>query len=258
MKDSSCFEGSEQEQLKRLYREWQIDMAFHSNKMEGNQLTYNQVKYLFDEETVFIEKEQSVSLNDMYEITNHFDALNFIFNLADNDLDIHTIKQLHSLLRRKTDDERKPFTPIGEFKIRPNVIGVRDSVPTTNPLQVEFELQKLIEPYVKKENIVFEDIVDFHVKFERIHPFADGNGRVDRLIVFKECLKNNIVPSILLNHHRQFYIMGLKEYGVSRERLLDTFRAGQDYCKEVLAKTAFSGEISDIAKQLNRNRDYEM
>src|SRR5699024_7572660 len=165
---------------------------------------------------------------------------------------------LHYLLQQNTSAEENPLNPVGKFKPEINVIGLAE-IPTTHPDDVEVELSALLKEYLSKKKIHFEDLVDFHVKFERIHPFADGNGRIGRLIAFKESLKHNIVPSVILNKHRHFYMLGLKEYDdVSKLRLLETFRAGQDYSEQVLKKLEFEGNINNRIKENEKDKGYEL
>lgn len=235
--------------IRGIYWLFQISLAFNSNKIEGSQLSEEQTQYLFDEDKIYSENGESLSLDDINETINHFSGFDYILEHVFEEIDINMVKKLHYLLKRNTSDERNPLTPVGDFKIKSNVIGLIEQVQATDPDKVELELSTLIADYAKREVIQLEDIVDFYVKFEQIHPFADGNGRVGRLIIFKECLKHNIIPSIVLDKHRHFYMMGLKEYDhVSKERLLETFRAGQDYCEQILQRMNFSGDINQSEK----------
>lgn len=240
--------------IRGIYWLMQINMAFNSNKIEGSRLSQKQTQYLFDEGKIYSENGESITLDDINETVNHFRAFNYILDNVHENVDIDMMKQLHFILKNNTSDVNNPLTPVGDFKIVGNVIGSLDEINTTNPEDVESELILLLNDYSKRENIELEDIIDFHVRFEQIHPFADGNGRVGRLIVFKECLKNNMMPSIILDRHRDFYMMGLKEYdNISKERLLETFRAGQDYCEKVLDKLNFKGEINKSVKTVRGN-----
>jgi len=248
--------------IRGVYWLMQINMAFNSNKIEGSQLSQEQTQHLFDEEKIYSENGESVSLDDINETVNHFSAFNYILDNVYENVDADMMKQLHFIFKNNTSDEDNPLTPVGDFKIVGNVIGSLDQISTTDPKDVKSELDLLLNDYSNRENVELEDVVDFHVRFEQIHPFADGNGRVGRLIVFKECLKNNIMPSIILDRHRDFYITGLKEYdNISKERLLETFRAGQDYSEQLLEKLNFKGDINKsvkaMKKNINRNNDYE-
>lgn len=231
--------------IRGIYWLFQVNMAFNSNKIEGSQLSKEQTGYLFDEEKIYSENGEAIPLDDIQEAINHFNAFDYILDNVDEEISLDMIKQLHYFIKRNTKDEKNPLTPIGDFKIVENVIGSLNPITTISPEKVEDELIKLLDEYSVKKVIELEEIVDFHVTFEKIHPFADGNGRVGRLIVFKECLKNNIIPSIILDTHRNFYLIGLREYGEgSKERLLETFRAGRDYSESILKQLNFKGEIN--------------
>src|SRR5690625_4955317 len=248
--------------IRGIYWLMQINMAFNSNKIEGSQLNQEQTQHLFDEKKIYSENGESLSLDDINETINHFSAFNYILDHVDEDIDTDMMKQLHFILKNNTSDVNNPLTPVGDFKKAGNVIGSLDPINTTNPEDVERGLDLLLNDYSNRENIELEDVVDFHVKFEQIHPFADGNGRVGRLIVFKECLNNNIMPSIILDRHKDFYITGLKEYDtISKERLSETFRAGQDYSEQLLEKLNFKGDINKaletVRKNINRYNNYE-
>jgi len=248
--------------IRGIYWLMQINMAFNSNKIEGSQLSQEQTQYLFDEEKIFSENGESISLNDINETINHFSAFNYILDHVYKDIDADMLKQLHFILKNNTSDMKNPLTPVGNFKLVGNVIGSLDPISTTDPKDVESELGRLLNDYSNRNKVELEDVVDFHVRFEQIHPFADGNGRVGRLIVFKECLKNNIMPSIILDKHRDFYITGLKEYdNISKERLLETFRAGQDFSEQLLEKLNFKGDINKnvktVRRNIDKNNDYE-
>lgn len=245
--------------VRGIYWLFQVSMAFNSNKIEGSQLSHEQTQHLFDEERIYSENGESISLDDINEAINHFRAFDYVLDHVDEEVNLDMLKKLHHLLKRNTSDEKNPLTPVGEFKIKPNVIGSLKQIPTTHPDDVEKELSILLNDYSNKNVVKLEDIVDFHVKFEQIHPFADGNGRVGRLIAFKECLKHNILPSVILDKHRHFYILGLKEYNdVSKERLLETFRAGQDYSDQVLKKLGFEGEINKCIKTSEKDTDFKI
>lgn len=231
--------------IRGIYWLYQVSIAFNSNKIEGSQLSQEQTQHLFDEKRIYTENGESISLDDINEAINHFRAFDFILDHVNKEVDIKMLKQLHFILKQNTSDERNPITPVGDFKIKPNVIGFED-IETTHPKDVNDKVSLLLKDYSVKKKILLEDIVDFHVKFEQIHPFADGNGRVGRLIVFKECLKNNIMPAVILDAHRSYYILGLKEYdNVSKGRLLEIFRVGQDYSEQILAKMDFKENINN-------------
>lgn len=232
--------------VRGIYWLFQISMAFNSNKIEGSQLSEEQTQHLFDENRIYAENGESLAIDDINETMNHFDAFDYVLDHVYEELSTDMIKHLHFLLKKNTADVENPLTPVGEFKTEMNVIGSLDQTPTTPPREVLDALISLIKEYMNRESIQLESIVDFHVKFEQIHPFADGNGRVGRLIVFKECLKHNIIPSIILDKHRHFYLLGLKEYDdAGKERLIETFKAGQDYSEQILNRMNFEGRVND-------------
>lgn len=230
--------------IRGVYWIFQINMAFNSNKIEGSQLSREQTQHLFDENKIYTENGESIALDDINETINHFSAFDYILDHVNEVIDAEMIKKIHYLLKNNTSDTKNPLTPVGKFKTELNVIGFNE-IPTTHPSLVESELDILLDNYKNIPNKRLEDIVDFHVRFEKIHPFADGNGRVGRILAFKELLKHNMVPSIILDQHRHYYILGLQEYyDIGKSRLIDTFKAGQDYCEEILRKIDFKGEIN--------------
>lgn len=230
--------------IRGVYWIFQINMAFNSNKIEGSQLSREQTQHLFDENKIYTENGESIALDDINETINHFSAFDYILDHVNEAIDAEMIKKIHYLLKNNTSDTKNPLTPVGKFKTELNVIGFNE-IPTTHPSLVESELDILLDNYKNIPNKRLEDIVDFHVRFEKIHPFADENGRVGRILAFKELLKHNMVPSIILDQHRHYYILGLQEYyDIGKSRLIDTFKAGQDYCEEILRKIDFKGEIN--------------
>jgi len=231
--------------IRGIYWLFQINMAFNSNKIEGSRLSKDQTQYLFDDNKIYSENGEGISLDDIQEAINHFKAFDYMLDRVNDNLSIEMIKKFHQLIKDNTSDKDNPLTPIGEFKIIDNIIGSLDPVSTTPADEVGEELSNLLDEYLKNKNITIEDITEFHQRFEAIHPFADGNGRVGRLIAFKECLKNNIMPSIILDDYRRYYTIGLREYDKgSKERLIETFKAGQDYAEEILNQLNFTGEIN--------------
>jgi Fic family protein len=170
-------------------------------------------------------------VDDVVETINHFSAIDRVIDFANYELSEPFIKELHKILKTGTSDSRLPWFAVGEYKKRANEVG---DMATTSPQLVGNEMKKLISDYNQKENHSFEEIVEFHVRFERIHPFQDGNGRVGRLIILKECLKNNIVPFVILDSKKMFYYRGLKNWNQQRGWLLDTCLDGQDTVKAYL------------------------
>ena len=214
-----------------IYHRFQIDLTYNSNHMEGNELTHDQTRYIFETRTIGIEKEETVKVDDIIETINHFAMIDKVIDSANYELSEAFIKELHQILKSGTSDSRLPWFRVGDYKRRANVIG---DIETTNPQLVPQEMKKLLEEYNKKESHTFEEIVEFHVRFERIHPFQEGNGRVGRMIAFKECLKNNIVPFIILDNKKMFYYRGLQNWDKERGWLIDTCLDGQDIVKTYL------------------------
>ena len=213
-----------------IYHKIQIELTYNSNHMEGSRLTHDQTKYIFETNTIGITNE-NLRVDDIIETANHFRCIDEIIDNAKNKLSEKLIKNLHFILKTGTSDSKKSWFAVGDYKKLPNEVG---GVETTQPEAVEEELKKLLTAYNAKENITFEDIIDFHVQFERIHPFQDGNGRVGRLIMFKECLKHNIVPFIIEDDIKLFYYRGLTEWSNEKGYLMDTCLSAQDKFKKHL------------------------
>ena len=233
-KDSILFKLREEMEMKLkggLYHQTQIRLAYNSNHMEGSRLTEDQTRSIYETKTIGI-TEGAEKIDDIIETVNHFRCFDYIISIADKDLSEDIIKHIHLLLKNGTSDSQKEWFAVGDYKKRPNVIG--DMIETTHPSKVAAETKKLLQAYRENSNITFEDIVDFHYKFEKIHPFQDGNGRVGRLIMFKECLKYDIPPFIIEDKSQDYYKRGLKEYTVEKGYLIETCRAAQDLYKELL------------------------
>ena len=213
-----------------IYHKLQIEMTYNSNHMEGSRLTHDETRYIYETKTISISKEP-IKVDDIIETINHFRCIDLAIDFANRKLSESFIKQLHRILKTGTSDSKQPWFMVGDYKLMPNEVGDRV---TTNPKDVKKEMKKLVDEYNKKINHSFEEIVEFHVNFERIHPFQDGNGRVGRLIAFKECLKNNLVPFIILNSKKEFYYRGLKNWSQERGWLIDTCLDGQDTVKTYL------------------------
>lgn len=233
-KDSILFKLREEMEMKLkggLYHQTQIRLAYNSNHMEGSRLTEDQTRSIYETKTIGI-TEGAEKIDDIIETVNHFRCFDYMISIADKDLSEDIIKHIHLLLKNGTSDSQKEWFAIGDYKKRPNVIG--DMIETTHPSKVATETKKLLQAYRENSNITFEDIIDFHYKFEKIHPFQDGNGRVGRLIMFKECLKYDIPPFIIEDKSQDYYKRGLKEYTVEKGYLIETCRAAQDLYKELL------------------------
>lgn len=213
-----------------IYHQTQVKLAYNSNHIEGSRLTEEQTRYIYETNTIGAEEEPA-RIDDIMETVNHFQCFDYMLDCAEDSLSEGIIKQFHALLKVNTSDSRIDWFTVGEYKKRPNMVG--DS-PTTPPTMVKKEMQRLLFEYQQKENITFEDIVEFHYHFEKIHPFQDGNGRVGRLIMFKECLKHNIVPFIIDEMHKLYYYRGLKEFETEKGYLIDTCLSAQDQYKEFL------------------------
>ena len=213
-----------------IYHKVQIDLTYNSNHIEGSRLTHEQTRLIFETNTVGVEKEV-LNVDDVIETANHFRCVDMIIASAKTTLSEKFIKELHLVLKNGTSDSRKEWFAVGDYKKIPNEVGGMDSV---LPEKVADEMKALLREYNGKSGITFEDILDFHVKFERIHPFQDGNGRIGRLIMFKECLKHNIVPFIIEDNLKMFYYRGLKEWNKEQGYLTDTCLSAQDKFKAYL------------------------
>ena len=213
-----------------IYHRTQIDLTYNSNHIEGSRLTHDQTRYIFETNTIGI-TDESVNVDDIIETTNHFRCIDLIIDRAEERLTEELIKELHYILKSGTSDHRKDWFAVGDYKKLPNEVGGMD---TALPEEVADKMKALLAEYNAKEEKNFEDILDFHVKFERIHPFQDGNGRVGRLTMFKECLKYNIVPFIIEDNLKMFYYRGLKEWDNEKGYLTDTCLTAQDKYKAYL------------------------
>ena len=215
-----------------IYHRVQIDLTYNSNHIEGSRLTHDETRYIFETNTIGL-SEKAVNVDDIIETANHFRCIDYMLDNAHLALSEKYIKELHFLLKSGTSDSRLDWFKVGEYKKLPNEVG---GIDTTAPQNVAREMAALISAYNEKMGKTFEDIVAFHVAFERIHPFQDGNGRVGRLIMFGECLKHNIVPFIIGEEHKLFYYRGLKEWDSERGFLTDTCLSAQDKFIKILNK----------------------
>ena len=213
-----------------IYHKVQIDLTYNSNHMEGSRLTHDQTRYIFETNTIGIEQE-AVNVDDVIETANHFRCIDMVIDGASAPLTEKFIKELHFVLKTGTSDSRKDWFAVGEYKKLPNEVGGSE---TTLPENVHAEMRKLLDGYHALPHKTFEDIVAFHVAFERIHPFQDGNGRVGRLILFKECLKYDIGPFIIEDNLKLFYYRGLKQWDYEKGYLMDTCLTAQDRFKAYL------------------------
>jgi len=213
-----------------IYHKTQIDLTYNSNHIEGSRLTHEQTRFIFETNTIGVENEV-LNVDDVIETVNHFRCIDMIIDNAKANLTEKFIKELHLVLKTGTSDARKAWFAVGDYKKLPNEVG---GVETTLPEEVAVKMKELLSKYNAKENKTLEDILEFHVDFEKIHPFQDGNGRVGRLIMFKECLKYNIVPFIIEDNLKLFYYRGLKEWSKEKGFLTDTCLTAQDRYKKYL------------------------
>ena len=206
-----------------LYHELQIRMTYNSNHIEGSKLSEAQTRMIFETNT--IDMEDGIPVDDILETVHHFRAIDYCIDIAEEKLTEEIIKRLHYIIKHDTRDSMLSWFAVGDYKKRANVVGGRE---TSKPSEVSKHIQALLEKYNAKNNVQIEDIIEFHAEFEYIHPFQDGNGRVGRLIVLKECLKNNIIPFIIEDSKKSFYYRGLSEWKREKGWLLDTCLDGQD------------------------------
>ncbi len=213
-----------------IYHKTQIEMTYNSNHIEGSRLTHDQTRYIFETNTIGITGE-AVNVDDVIETANHFRCIDLIIDKAKAVLTEKFIKELHLILKNGTSDSRQEWFAVGAYKKMPNEVG---GMETALPEDVAAEMQALLAAYSAKKAKTLEDILYFHVRFERIHPFQDGNGRIGRLIMFKECLKYNIVPFIIEDNLKMFYYRGLKEWSREKGYFTDTCLTAQDRYKAYL------------------------
>ena len=210
-----------------IYHKIQIELTYNSNHIEGSCLTHDETRYIFETNTIGIDKK-TVNVDDIIETVNHFKCIDMIIDNANKNISEKLIKNLHKILKNSTSDSRKDWFAVGEYKKLPNTVG---DILTAQPDEVEKKMKKLIAQYNVKNTKSLDDLLDFHYKFECIHPFQDGNGRIGRLLLFKECLKYNIVPFIIDEHLKLFYYRGLKEWENERGFLRETCLMAQDKFK---------------------------
>ena len=213
-----------------IYHRTQIDLTYNSNHIEGSRLTHDQTRYIFETNTIGI-TDDAVNVDDIVETTNHFRCIDLIIDRAQERLSESMVKELHKILKTGTSDSRKEWFIVGDYKKLPNEVGGRETCP---PEQVHAQMRLLLSEYNAKKEKTLEDIIDLHQRFELIHPFQDGNGRVGRLIMFKECLANGIVPFIITEELKLFYYRGLSEWGHINGYLTDTCLTAQDNYKSLL------------------------
>ena len=216
-----------------LYHNTQIIFAYNTNHIEGSKLTEDQTRYIYETNTILFESETVASVDDIVETSNHFKLVDYMLDNADKELTEEMMKDFHRILKEGTMDSRKEWINVGGYKKLANEAG---SMKTSSPKQVAKDMQKLMEWYNVLSKVTIKEIIEFHARFEKIHPFQDGNGRIGRIIMFKECLKNNIIPFIILDKDKLFYYRGLKEYQNKTEKgyLIDTCLNAQDQYTEMI------------------------
>lgn len=213
-----------------IYHKIQIELTYNSNHIEGSRLTHDQTRYIFETNTIGLEGA-AVKVDDIVETANHFKCIDLIIENAKKPITEAFIKELHRTLKSGTTDARQEWFAVGDYKQRPNTVG---DLETTQPEEVSIKMKELLAEYNTKQEKSFDELLDFHYRFERIHPFQDGNGRIGRLLLFKDCLKYNIVPFIIGEDLKLYYYRGLKEWANERGYLRDTCLAAQDQFKRYL------------------------
>ena len=229
----------EQKQTKfkgNIYHYSQVNFAYNSTKIEGSRLTSDETEAIFDTNSFIPKNDDLIKLDDLLESKNHFKLFDYILDNIDKPLNKNMLIEMHKILKRGTSDEDNPRYNVGGFKIVPNIIGLVNVINTSSPDMVEKDLEKLLDEYNSLNTITLENIIDFHYKFESIHPFSDGNGRIGRIIMYKECLKNNIMPFIVLDEDKSYYMRGLKEYKNDKMFLIDTIKNEQDKYNSICTK----------------------
>lgn len=233
----------EQKEMKvkgNLYHNTQITMTYNTNHIEGSRLSEEQTRYIYETNTLLADKDTVTDIDDIIETTNHFKLFDYMLDVADKKITEKMIKEFHKILKQGTSDSKKDWFAVGDYKKLANEVG---GLKTSSPKNVEKDMQKLLEWYNSLKEVTIKEIIEFHVRFEIIHPFQDGNGRVGRLIAFKECLKHNIVPFIILDRDKLFYYRGLNQYQTNKEKgyLIDTCLNAQDQYA-YMVKKYLSGE----------------
>ena len=227
----------EQKKLKfkgNIYHYSQVNFAYNSNKIEGSKLTSDETEEIFETNSFIPKSDDLIRLDDLIEMKNHFKLFDYCLEVIDKKLSKEIMINMNKILKRNTSDEENPRYNVGGFKIVPNKIGLIDIVDTSSPEEVERDIDELLIWYESLEKVSLEDIIEFHYRFEKIHPFGDGNGRVGRMIMFKECLKNNIMPFIVLDNDKPYYMRGLKNYKEDKMFLIDTIKHEQDLYTNVV------------------------
>jgi Fic family protein len=214
-----------------LYHQTQIKLAYNTNRIEGSALSEEQTRYIFDTNILNVNPNESVNVDDIIEAVNHFSCFDFMLDVADGNLSEDMIKEFHRILKTGTMDSRKEWIKTSDYKTSPNTAGGEE---TTPPADVSDAMYALLDSYRKTTPVDLAAIAGFHYRFEKIHPFQDGNGRLGRIILFKECLKNDIVPFIIEDELKENYYRGLKEFEKTPDCLIETCLSAQDKYREIL------------------------
>ena len=214
-----------------LYHISQIKFAYNSNRIEGSKLSEEQTRYIYETNTISTEKYKAANIDDITETINHFKCFDYLIDNAKKSLSEIIIKEFHKILKNNTLDSRKKWFKTGGYKTRENIVGNRETSPVA---EVKEKMSSLVSEYLHIKNPDLDDIINFHYKFEMIHPFQDGNGRVGRLIMFKECLKNHLIPFIIEDEYKNYYYRGLQEYNTVKGYLKDTILYSQDKYADLL------------------------
>ena len=224
-----------------IYHKIQIDLTYNSNHMEGSCLTHEQTRYIFETNTIGV-ADGTLKVDDVVETANHFKCIDMVIDSLSYAPSKAFIKQLHAILKSGTSDSRLDWFAVGDYKKIPNEVGGRE---TTQPERVAGEMRQLLAKYNAIPQKSFDDLLEFHYRFESIHPFQDGNGRIGRLLLFKECLRHNIVPFIISDDLKLYYYRGLHEWRNEKGYLRDTCLMAQDRFKKVLDyfRIAYQGKI---------------
>lgn len=212
-----------------LYHELQVRMTYNSNHIEGSKLSEDQTRLIFETNT--IDAGDGIPVDDVLETVHHFRAIDYVIDIAEEELSEGMIKKLHYILKHDTKDSKLSWFAVGDYKKRANVVGGKE---TSKPSEVHKHMEALIDTYNVKQSVTIEDIIAFHAEFEAIHPFQDGNGRVGRLVALKECLRHNVIPFIIEDSKKNYYYRGLAEWKSEKGYLLDTCLDGQDTFKRLL------------------------
>jgi Fic family protein len=235
-----------------LYHMTQIGFAYNSNRIEGSRLSEDQTRYIFETNTVDVAGGGAVNVDDIIETVNHFACFDYMLGYANTPLDEKTIKELHGILKRGTSQARLDWFNVGEYKAVPNTVGGKE---TALPENTEARMTALLDEYGQHRKHGFEDIVEFHYKFESIHPFQDGNGRVGRMIMFKECLNNDVMPFIIDERHKMYYYRGLSEYAKEPGYLRETCASAQDKYAETVRYFTKKKSIAEKVDDFKNGND---